>query len=354
VRVPFGLLRYRRHFWRMIAGPGTLKSTAYRSEILCPEEEASYLPSLYLDGQLERIVGAPAESNVKWEIDCATKLSGVHRATIAYHFKTVALIKGSIYVDTLRFFLADDRHIRVKPTTEVSEVDHAALVSSYYGTKYFGHWLRDDCIFHVLADEIGIPTINIPTLNRPHADSYASLFEQDWTPTVRARLRNLTIFGDYSQNSLRLKQYQFLRERVAKKFPRGNYRSFVYLKRGKLGQPRYVQNEEKIIQALARLGFVVLDSGTDSVDAMLAVLVNAKLVISIEGSHISHCVYAIPGDSALLVLQPADRFVANHREWSNCLGIRFGFAVGAAGENGYLFDEEEILRTIDLLVSAAR
>ena len=59
---------------------------------------------------------------------------------------------------------------------------------------------------------------------------------------------------------------------------------------------------------------------------------NAKIVVSLEGSHIDHCVLASPKNSGILVLQPSDRFSATTRAWSECLGIRFGFVVGTAGD----------------------
>src|SRR5882757_6082683 len=91
VRTTFAFLRYSRHIKRLFTGQGTLQSAAYRQEILCPEEKATYRPAVYLDGQLERVTNSPVESTKEMEIDSATKLTGRHAATIAYHFKDVAM-----------------------------------------------------------------------------------------------------------------------------------------------------------------------------------------------------------------------------------------------------------------------
>jgi hypothetical protein len=348
VKHSFAFFKYFRHINRLFAGQGTLQTAAYEQEILCPEERAIYQPAIYLDGQLERVTSSPSESTKEMEIETATKLTGRHASTIAYHLKDVALIDGSIYGRTLRFFIM---HSNRSNSAEPQDFERAALVSTFYGSKYFGHWLKEDCTLHILANELGIPTLCLPTLSGPHIGHYKSLLQQDWAPIARARIKHLTIFGDYHENSLRLRRYEVLRRLVAAKFPRKDQRSFVYLKRGKLGVPRKIQNENEILDALARSGFVIIDVERTPVEEILEILVNAKLVVSIEGSQVSHCVYAVPIDCALLILQPPDRFAANHRLWSNCLGVSFGFVVGTTGATGYLFNTTEIFRTIDLLLA---
>jgi glycosyl transferase family 61 len=342
-------LKYRRHFNRLFAGPGTLEAAAHRQEIIHPEESATYLPAIHLDGQLERVTGSPAESTKAQEIESVTKLSGRHAPTIAYHLKDVALVDGSVYSGTMRFFVRD---LEAPGSVEPIDLDRAALVSSYYGVKYFGHWLRDDCTLHLLARDLDMPPLCLPGPSGLHIEGYKSLFDQSWTPTLRAYIKQLTIFSDHHQNGLRRQRYERLRAIVAARFPRGAARSFVYLKRGADGVPRTIHNEDEIVRVLAASGFTVLDTASTPLDELLGTLVNAKVVVSLEGSHIAHCVYSMPSDSGLLVLEPADRFSANQRLWTDCLGIRSGFVVGALKETGYEFDPIEIRRTLDLLERA--
>ncbi len=81
-------------------------------------------------------------------------------------------------------------------------------------------------------------------------------------------------------------------------------------------------------------------------------LLRAKLVISIEGSHVGHCVYALDSGCGLLLLQPSDRFTAIHRHWTECVGVGLGFVVGEKSGNEYVFRTEEILRTAGLLLDS--
>jgi hypothetical protein len=346
---PLIFLKYRRHFRRLFAGPGTLETAAYRKEVIFPEERATYLPLIHLDGQIERVVGSPAESTLDHEIESATTLTGHHAPTIAYHLRDVALIDGSVYSGAMKFFV---RELDATDPVESVDLDRAALVSSYYGVKYFGHWLRDDCTLRLLADDLNIPPVCLPGPAGLHTEGYKSLFSQCWTPTFRARIKHLIIFNDFHQNGLRRRRYERLRDMVAARFPRGAQRRLVYLKRGADGVPRRIQNETQIIEALTACGFVVLDTGSTGLEEMLKTLVDAKLVVSLEGSHIAHCVYSIPSDSGLLVLQLPDYFSANQRRWTNCLGIRSAVVIGKLNEAGYKFDLIEIKRTIDLLERA--
>ena len=270
---------------------------------------------------------------------------------LAYHLRDVAVIDGSVYHGTLRFFIS--KH---EPTQSVRsrDIERAALVSSFYGSKYFGHWLRDDCTAYVLANDLNIPPLCFQSPSGRHMEGYKSLFDQEWTPTLRGRVKHLTVFSDYHENRLKLQRYEKLRSFVAARFPDRDYRSYVYLKRGKDGATRAVKNEDEIIAALVKNGFVVIDTGLTPLDKLLEILVNARIVVSVEGSHVSHCVYSVPRDSGLLILQPPDKFAANHRRWTSCLGIRFGFVVGTINEPGYQFDLTEILQTIDLLDRAIR
>ena len=89
----------------------------------------------------------------------------------------------------------------------------------------------------------------------------------------------------------------------------------VYLRRGQSGVPRVIQNEDEIIDALTKQDFVVIDVAADSLDHIIKTLLNAKLVVSLEGSHTGHCVFTIPENSGLLLLQPPDRFCNVYRGW---------------------------------------
>ena len=338
----------KRLFW----GPGTLESASCRQEILCAEERAIRRPAIFLPGQLERVTGTGAYSTKEGQIAAATSSTATHAPTIAYHIENAVLFDGSIYAGRLKHFVAD-KSLFNSSTSEPRHIKTVGLASSFMGTRFFAHWLTDDCIQYLLAEKNGQPLcLRGPTYREGHQQKYQAYFDQDWTPVDRAWIDHLIVHQDFAQNSLKGARYRLLRGRVRARFPSSSSRLLVYLRRGATGVRRVIQNEDEIIDVLTQRGFVVVDIERDSLEHLLEILASAKIVISIEGSHAGHCAFSVPENSGFLVLQPPDRFSGWHRGWMDSVGVRFGFVVGALGDRGYCFDCSEILRTLDLMLKS--
>jgi len=142
-----------------------------------------------------------------------------------------------------------------------------------------------------------------------------------------------------------------LRGRIKARFPRNSQSAYVYLRRGHTGVLRTIQNEQDIVKTLSKRGFTIVDIASDTLEQIIGTLLNTKIVVSLEGSHVTHCTLTVPENSNLLVLEPPDRFSGVHRSQAGSLGIRFGFVVGQNDTGGYHFPVADILRTIDLLLN---
>ena len=344
---------------RLFLGPGSLESSAYEKEILCPDEPEAVAPSIFLPGQLERV---KEWRNEPWfgQLSASHQISGVisttvnHAPTIAYHIKGAILFDGSIYIGNYRYPLHPD-YDNSAFVSSIHTVDHlhnAALASTYLGTRFFAHWLADDCTRYLLA-EGAHRVICTRRSTYPHQQEYQTYFKQDWTSLDRARINKLTIFQDFSQNSHKRKRYEVLRQRIKANVSAIGSDTRVYLRRGNTGTSRLIRNEDEIIDTLVKYGFVLVDVEKDTVDRIIGTLLGAKIVVSIEGSHNAHCTYSCQQGSAFLVLMPSDRFAQMTRGWAACLGIRYGFVVGIGEDAGYYFPVHEVLRTIDLLLDRA-
>ena len=352
MRFPPRAIPYVRLAKRLFFGPGSLEGVAYQQDVLCPEETIAIPPAIFLAGQIEKVTKQKRDTwghkTREQAIAEATATTATHAPTIAYHIKDAVLLDGQIYAGRFKYPIADKSLYASGPGKE-QHIKAASLASSYLGTKYFGHWLADDCTRYMLAKQFTRPLcVRMPPY--AHKQQYEAFFSQNWAPTDRARIDHLVVFQDFSQNSLKRKRYRILREQIKARFPETARNGYVYLRRGQTGVSRPIQGEQLIIDALTKRGFVVADIATDSLEHIIRTLLKAKIVVSLEGSHIVHSVFAIPNHSGLLVLQPANQFSAVHRDWSECLGIRFGFVVGNAGSAGYSFSLSEILRTVDLLL----
>jgi hypothetical protein len=339
-----------RHVRRFLLGQGTVVSTAHEQDVLCPQEKTEVSPAIFLEGQLQKVTASPAASTKRAEIEAATQHEVTHAATIAYHIRNAILYNGSIYAGALRHFVAEKSFLPPS-TLPAVHLTIAGLASSFIGTKYFGHWLADDCIQYLLAKQYGLPLcLRRPVYSLGHQAKYEDYFNQDWTPLDFARIDNIVIFQDFAQNSLKTRRYRVLRARVrarliSKRSP------FVYLRRGNSGVARLIKNENEILKALAKKGFVVVDVSSDSLEDILSHLADAKIVVSVEGSHVAHCCFSVPELSGIILLQPPDMFTVVHKGWADTLSVKFGFVVGDLVDGGYYFSSPDILRTFDLMLT---
>jgi capsular polysaccharide biosynthesis protein len=271
----------------------------------------------------------------------------MHAPTIAYYLKNAILFDGCIYLKHFKYPVSE--RSLFKSARRNCDLERVALASSFLGTKYFGHWLIDDTTRYLLAQDASLPLcVRMPTYG--HRAAYEKYFNQDWTPIDRAHINDLVIFQDYSQNSSKTKRYKILRERLKRHFNNAGDRDYIYLRRGQSGVSRTIANEPEILEVLTKQGFQIVNVASDKLEDIITALLGARIVISIEGSHIAHCTLAVPERSGLLVLEPPGRFSGVHRAQAGSLGIKFGFVVGLPSDTGYVFSVSEILKTIDLLL----
>jgi hypothetical protein len=275
--------------------------------------------------------------------------------TIAHHVRDAILVDGSIYQGRFKSFIAARSFYKLPPADpEPCRFRTVGLASSHFGSRYFGHWLIDDCTQYRLAEQYGPPLCLRGPIFPNHQKTYQNYLGQDWTPVGRAWIEDLIVYQDFHwgtpQDSLRGAQINAMRKSARAHLPTGGARSLVYLRRGATGACRLVQNEEELLDVLGRHGFMVVDVDSGSLEQLLAVLANAKIVVSVEGSQATHCAYSIPDNSGLILLQPPDRFLSFHRGWTASAGVRFGFVVGSPDENGYSFSPSELLQTVELMM----
>jgi hypothetical protein len=347
--IPVHIAPVQRAIRRIVSGPGSIQEVASSRDVLCEPQISEQAQAIFLPGQFDRITGTfygTTRELIGREIRLATQREVVHDQTVAYRLKDVTVFDGCIYAKNLKLFISSERGSAAKPV----QLDCAALVSSAVGCKYFGHWLLDDCVQYLLAERVGARSLCLPQPEYPHQPIYAETFGQRWMPISRCRVGELTVFQDHAQNSLKRQRYELLRAKVARRFAARRSGSMVYLRRGRSGTSRAIENEAEIETELARHGFIILDV-SNKLEELVPSLMAADLVVSIEGSHLAHFLYSISLDGGILVLQPPERFNMLFRGPVNCLGMKFGFVIGTKATKSSRFSIREILETIDLMMS---
>jgi hypothetical protein len=353
--VPIQFTPHVNYIRRNLFGNIPLKAIAYRQEVLCHDQTIKAQPAVFLPGQIDRITGTDPGSTIELEVSIATSETLRPPPTIAHHIKDAIVVDGSVYQGRFKFFIASRSFYEIPATDrEPHRFKTVGLASSHFGSRYFGHWLIDDCTQYRFAEQYGPPLCFRGPIFPDHQRVYQSYLGQDWTPVDRAWIEDLIVYQDFHwgtpQDSLRGTQINAMRDRVRAHLPSGGARTLVYLKRGMTGARRKIQNEEALLAVLSQHGFTIVDIESISVEQMLTVLANAKIVVSVEGSQATHCAYSIPNNSGLIMLEPPDRFLSFHRGWTASADVWFGFVVGSPCDGGYCFSASEVLQTTDAMM----
>lgn len=326
-----------------------LLDTATSVDELCCAEDVQGPSCIVLPGQYERVRACAFGVDKVKEI---AELRGAPRRigpTIRYELEDVIVSDGIVYGQGKRkiFNYQLDSDCVKSPWVTFEE---AALRSSFLGSYFFGHWLRDDCATHLLAEDSKV-TVAMPTPPWPDRASYLELFRQSFVRLGRAHIRRLVLYDDISQNAHKAGRFRTLRARIARKTRTGR---IVYLMRGSGGKQRTLVNEKEVVDALARRGVAVLQAEALSAHQLVSELLGSRIVISIEGSQLSHALYTLRDGGGVLAIQPPDRFFNSHMDWARALNMRYGIVVGQQQGSGFELPVDDLLRTIDLMDAEIR
>jgi capsular polysaccharide biosynthesis protein len=123
----------------------------------------------------------------------------------------------------------------------------------------------------------------------------------------------------------------------------------VYLRRGIGGEPRRLINEAELEQALLALGFDILDPENLSAQDVAQRSLGARVVIAVEGSHLSHAIFSAAEQATFMVIQPPDRFALAYKEYTDRMDMRFALVVAEPASGGFSVVIDEVHRLLELL-----
>lgn len=331
---------------RILRRAASLADISARTWTLCPAEVRTAPPAIYLEESLGRISGAGADTTVEREMRRIAGGEVEHAATIVHTVAKVRLYRGSLYAGAWKHRLLERPETGLPRAEEPWVERTGALACTLYGSMYFGHWLRDDLSLSIAAESLDHPVI----VARPpyrHEPGYRRLLDLERRPSTEGMFERILVLIDHGQNSFKSKRYQALRARLRRRYPE-NGSSLIYIRRGTLGarDPRALINGEEVERFVASLGFRIVDPDALPCEDIVRQIMGAKLVISTEGSHLGHAAYAMGEDSVLCVLQPPNRFNNVYKDFTDCLGHRYAFVVGAPAEGGFVVQLDEIQRIL--------
>ncbi len=342
--LPLNVPMLRRGLHRLLAGRAVdLKSLATRSWELCPAEACRNPPALYPPDHLARIRKlSPWQS---WDREKPLIEGGVgqHAASEGHLLQNVWLSGAHLYKGAGRLQPGYGPERLWHPGRgSCQHLTEARLVTSRSGSHFFGTLLLDDFPLALLEPD-GPPPLTMVSKHYEHEAGYRELCAVPVPePVQHAFIERLVIYTDYAQNSLKAARYQQLRAALRQHLTAPADQPCIFLRRGAAGMPRVLTNAAALEAQLQTLGFDILDTDHMSAAEIAQRSLNARLVVSVEGSHLSHVIYSAAENATLLVLQPPDRFAMPYKEYTDRMGMGFAFLVGLPTAEGFEVPVHEV------------
>jgi hypothetical protein len=337
------------YLFRKLGKTCDIGQSSHTPEIVYPARNFKYQRSYYLENQFNKIEKMAFKSELSKDIK---KLTGeIIQLGPILHFEIEDAFVTPKYIYSKQYRKIFSTTGRNSPLMPCSEVKHGIVVSSFHGCNYFGHWLRDDCATYLLAKEYEGTFCHMETPQWTDKIYYAKIFNQEWSTTDPVYCNKLSFFIDHGQNPNKAKRFRKLRKHIRNGNSPSDKPKIVYIKRGPTAKHRKLINEDILIEHLVKLGVYIHHAESD-LNNLTKDCLDAKIIISVEGSQLSHGLTLLKDKGGLLVIQPPDRFFNSHLDWAQQLDMKYAFVVGDQADGGFSINIEEFDRTLELLDNA--
>jgi len=320
---------------------------------LAPRWEVEERPALALRDEFQRVEGTRAYTSI---IEQAAIVRGglrSHLPTLAYRYRNALLVDGTVYVQG-GFEGIASRSKRLIVLDRACEYSDALICADIGSDMFFGRWLCDSLAKELLARELGLQPINQSNAARIHENGYRSLLELDADSPDVARIDNLLIVDDRGYNEDHVRRFRELRSRL-RKHASCTGPTLIYLSRGRIAVPgRAIHNDMEMEATLFSLGFTIIHPEDMTPEEVHGALENARIVVAVEGSALAHAQVAMLQGGALVAIQPSNRFSTAHKSVAEAAGLRFGYVVAQADQNGLTVDINRLCKTIELVDKVVR
>lgn len=282
--------------------------------------------AIFSHEQLSRVISTQPDTSIS--VESGRIMGGVHEdaPSVAYLVKNVSIVDGVVYGRAFTHdFSGLPRSLLIRGQKQY--VEAAALSSSLYGSRFFGHWMTDDLPMEIAASQFADPIHGIGGNFRQEPD-YRNAFGLKKNVVRLAQVGSLYILSDASQTSSKRSRYEQLRARLF-----GHIKTaarLVYIRRGRGGAQEWREpiNLEEVEEGLRESGFEFVDPDVMTGEEIIQATLGAKVVVGVEGSHLSPAVYTLANDGCLFVLQSPYYFNNVFKDYTDRLDQRYAFMIG--------------------------
>jgi hypothetical protein len=334
-----------------LPGARPLHERACESVLVCEADEQPMRQAVFPPGEIERITGVHEFSaGLEDEIRLTVSDRVHHTATWAWRLRDVCVAPG-VLCDHHSYRRLTFGAVPARPCIVDEVTETVAFCSTDAGNDYFAHALLDDATTALLGATYGAVLFGggrmPPT---PQVRDYLAWFNVDHRYTRPAHLHDAWIFTDHAQNNGRRKRLAALRRRLTESFGIPSAVAPAYIRRGRSGAPRTLANEAEIEAALDRRGFRIVDPEHESTESICRKLQGAPLIVGVEGSQLAHGVLNLAAGGGLLCIQPAARFNAVYRSFTNSVDLHWGFVVAEGTADRFELNLERLIAVIERML----
>jgi hypothetical protein len=329
---------------RLFGNPSFISCAAEVIE-LAPASNRFQHEAIALPGEFDRVIAVQEDTSKTIELERLRAGQRRHAPTMAYRLDNAVLGDGTLY------FSGGHQVIRGRSTKPLlhrhrDNFAEMQLCTDYYIDRYFGHWATDGLVLELLAHQRSTSGLKLAGTPWMHEGGYRELCNLKITRSQHAQVERLWVIDDGGINDGWVSRMQELRRRIGSQVTRNGPKR-VMLSRGRLGAKRKLINSGEVYEALARIGFEMIDPELEAPRGLVEKLGAAEIAIGVEGSAQNHCYLAMPARSTVLLIQPPNRFNANGKRRADAIGINWGYVVADPHPDGFRLPVDRLLRTID-------
>ena len=317
------------------------------SDILQPSETEAVRPPVLLPGMLEKVTGTDEHSVLSFHLTACTETTVTHAPVYRSTYRN-AFVRRSGYATWRRRERYDTDIGWSERGEAIQAFRDVRYCHSYVSWRYFGHWLTDSIPSALIDPELGELWMP-PGKDWGHAKDYLAVLDIPIIKNPLVFAERLTVYQDFGQGSHKRARYDDIRDRLHSRFGGSSKFECVYLRRGNTGVPRWIANEDRLVEELVRRNWLVLDIASATVEELQRALCNARIVMSIDGSHLDHAHLSLRSGAVMLILMPHDRFSSRQLGPCRAHGVTPAlFVMEGSQQEGYIVDTDDVLKTVDM------
>ena len=348
-----GLVRFRptsSKIWQRIMRR-SLIDFAVESVEISPADACEHPHAICLPDEFEKVRQTDQYTTIASNFERLQGGPRTHRATRAFKLKDAFVFRQQVFLGRAFETYRGDSGRELMAMGALTRHDDGLLCANWLSETFFAHWLVDGVPLEMVALSQGRRPITLAKKPWLHEAGYREVLGLEPAPVECALFDTLWVVDDGPLNAGKVRRLKAMAGSLRRAARKGGA-PCVFIRRGRSGAARHLINEEQVVEALSKRGFVILDPETSTVEEIITCLANARIAVCVEGSAQFHAILAMPPASVVVTIQPPYRFCALGKSYSDALDQRFAYTVADPRADGFFQPTDTLLATIDLADAA--